>query len=212
MSEKTISTLPADAPFAEQINAFTEADAREFPEPGGVVFIGSSSITRWLGAQRDFPFINLIRRGFGGSTLDQSTLYADRIAIPYQPRLIVMYAGDNDIALGESADEVFDDFRAFVATVHAELPDTLIAFASIKFSPSRWHLKDEIARANALIAEYSAATPNVHFIDLTQTLLGENGEPRPELFSDGLHPNRDGYKKWIEVLSPAIRQLLTANS
>ena len=208
MSEKTIPAPPTEGPFFDQIRAFMEADQHQFPAPGGVVFVGSSSITRWQSAQSDFPFIDLIRRGFGGSQLEQSTLYADRIVIPYKPRLIVMYAGDNDLAHGESPEEVFADFQKFVQTVHAELPETMIAFASIKFSPSRWHLKEEIARANNLIREYCEVTPNTHFIDMSQTLMGENGEPRPELFGDGLHPNRAGYREWIKVLAPAIRNLL----
>lgn len=189
-----------------------ESDARESPAPGGVVFIGSSSIALWENAQHDFPFITLIRRGFGGSTVPQSTLYADRIAIPYQPRMIVMYAGDNDLAHGASPEQVRDDFQDFVAKVHAALPDTKIAFASIKFSPLRWNLKTEIARANALIQKFCEETPLVDFVDLTATMLGENGEPRPELFKDELHPNLDGYRAWTGVLAPALRDLLDTES
>jgi lysophospholipase L1-like esterase len=212
MSQTLIPAPPTDGPFHEQIRAFMEKDAREFPAPGSVVFIGSSSIALWSEAQDDFPFINLIRRGFGGSTIPQSTLYADRIAIPYAPRLIVMYAGDNDLAHGASPEQVCADFKAFVARVRAALPDVEIVFASIKFSPSRWHLKAEIARANALIQKFCEATPRTHFVDLTMTMLGENGEPRPELFKDGLHPNRAGYRAWTGVLAPAIKGLLNAKA
>lgn len=208
MSETLISAPPIDGPFSEEINAFIEKDEREFPEPGGIVFVGSSSIKLWVNAQRDLPFDNIIRRGFGGSTIEQSTLYADYIVIPYQPRLVVMYAGDNDIARGNAPEKVRDDFRDFITKVHAKLPDTIIAFASIKFSPSRWHLRQEIERANDLIWEVCIAAPNTHFIDMTHVMLDENVEPRPELFTDGLHPNRDGYREWTKVLAPAIHDLL----
>ena len=210
MSQATIPAPPTEGPFFEQIRAFMENDARDFPAPGGVVFIGSSSIALWESAPNDFPFIHLIQRGFGGSTIPQSTLYADRIAIPYQPRLIVMYAGDNDLADGASPEQVCDDFKAFVAKIHAALPETIVVFASIKFSPSLWHLKNEIARANALIQDFCEETPFVKYVDLTATMLGENSEPRPELFTDGLHPNQDGYRAWTGVLAPAIRRLLDA--
>jgi lysophospholipase L1-like esterase len=212
MSKILIPAPPTDGPFHEQIRAFMEKDAREFPAPGGVVFIGSSSIALWDDAQKDFPFIPLIRRGFGGSTIPQSTLYADRIAIPYAPRMVVMYAGDNDLAHGASPEKVCADFKDFTAAVRAALPEVEIVFASIKLSPSRWHLKAEIARANALIRKYCEATPLTHFVDLTKAMLGEDGKPRPELFEDGLHPNRAGYRAWTGVLAPAIQDVLSSKT
>lgn len=208
MPERTISAPFIEGPFAEEIRAFIAQDEREFPLPGGVVFVGSSSIKLWEKAQDDFYFVNLIQRGFGGSCIEHSTLYADYIVIPYQPRLIVMYAGDNDIARGQSPEAVRDDFRDFVHKIHTALPDALIAFASIKFSPSRWHLRERIERANDLIWEFCLLTPHTHFIDMTHVMLDENVEPRPELFSDGLHPNRDGYREWTKALAPAIHSLL----
>lgn len=212
MPQAIIPAPPTDGPFFDQIRAFMENDARDFPAPGGVVFVGSSSIKLWDSAPADFPFIHLIQRGFGGSTIPQSTLYADRIVIPYQPHLVVMYAGDNDLAHGASPEQVRDDFEAFVTTVHAALPETLIAFASIKFSPSRWHLKEKIVRANTLIREFCEATPRISFVDLTATMLDENGKPRPELFKDGLHPNDAGYRAWTGVLAPAIQKLVNPQS
>lgn len=208
MPVETISTPPVEGPFIEEIHAYIQQDAREFPAPGGVVFVGSSSVKLWEDAPREFPFVNIIQRGFGGSTIAQSTLYADYIVIPYRPRLVVMYAGDNDIAFGKSPETVQNDFREFVRKVHAALPDTMIAFASIKFSLSRWHLRRLIERANDLIWEFCLVTPNTHFIDMTDVMLSEHGEPRPELFTDGLHPNRDGYREWAKVLAPAIHTLL----
>lgn len=208
MSEGTSFTPPIEGPFSEEIRAFVQQDEREFPSPGGVLFVGSSSIKLWSNAQEEFPFANIIRRGFGGSTIADSTLYADYIVLPYQPRLIVMYAGDNDIAFGKSPEAVCNDFRDFVQKVHATLPETMIAFASIKFSLSRWHLRKRIERANDLIWGFCLGAPNIHFIDMTDVMLDENVEPRPELFTDGLHPNRKGYREWAKVLAPAIHTLL----
>ena len=208
MSEGTISAPFIEGPFAQEIRAFIREDEREFPPRGGVVFVGSSSVNLWTNAQADFPFVRLIQRGFGGSTIKHSTQYADYIVIPYQPRLVVMYAGDNDIAFGLSPEAVRDDFRAFVQKIHTALPKTIIMFASIKFSPQRWHLRERIERANDLIWELCLVTPNTHFVDMTHVMLDENEEPRPELFTDGLHPNRDGYREWTKALAPAIHSLL----
>lgn len=200
-------TAPEPGRWDAEIRAFERQDAREAPPRDGVVFIGSSSIALWQDAQRDFPFIPLIRRGFGGSIIEESTHYADRIVIPYAPRLVVFYAGDNDLAHGKTSDEVFADFKAFTEKVWGSLPTTKIAFVSIKFSPCRWHLKDEITRANKLIREYTETDKRLFFVDLSPVLLNEDGEPRKELYvEDMLHPNREGYKAWTSILAPFLRQ------
>ncbi|HWA85744.1 MAG TPA: SGNH/GDSL hydrolase family protein, partial [Opitutus sp.] len=167
--------------------------------------IGSSSIVKWSSLARDFPFTSVINRGFGGSELADSVFYADRIAIPYHPRAIVVYAGDNDIAAGKSPETVAADFVAFREKIHAALPGTPIFYLSIKFSNSRIKLKDAMARANALIAADCAAHPNCTFVDVNTPMLGTDGHPRAELFQpDQLHMRPAGYAIWTRILTPLL--------
>ncbi|HEX7631381.1 MAG TPA: hypothetical protein VF388_04550, partial [Lacunisphaera sp.] len=84
--------------WAADIDKFTAADAAHPPAHHAVVFVGSSSIRFWTTLAEDFPGVPTINRGFGGSEMADSAFYADRIVIPYQPRLVVVYAGENDIA------------------------------------------------------------------------------------------------------------------
>ena len=86
-------------------------------------------------AAQDYPDYKVINRGFGGSQIADSVYYADRIIIPYKPRLIVLQAGTNDINAGKSPEQVLADFKAFVEKVRAKLPDTRIAFLSINPAP-----------------------------------------------------------------------------
>ncbi len=122
---------PAAVPFAAEIAAFEAADRRDPPAPGGVVFVGSSSIRLWPRLSDDFPGVYILQRGFGGSQLSDVVRYAPRIVLPYRPRLIVLYAGDNDLWEGKSPDSVFRDYQAFVARVQRALPETRIAYVSI---------------------------------------------------------------------------------
>src|SRR3954463_12539107 len=108
--------------FADEIAEFAKADRLHFPRPGGVVFVGSSSIRMWPDLAADFPGVNVIQRGFGGSELSDVVYRAPRIVIPYKPRLVVLYAGDNDLANGRSPQDVLNRFEAFVSEVHAALP------------------------------------------------------------------------------------------
>ncbi len=69
-----------------------------------------------------------------------STWYADRIVIPYAPRQVVLYAGDNDLNSGRTPGQVRDDVLASVARIRRDLPDARISYVSIKPSPSRAQL------------------------------------------------------------------------
>src|SRR4026208_820072 len=80
---------PAPAPCEKDILACEKADAKSPPAPGGVLFVGSSSIRMWTTLADDFPGVPTINRGFGGSKIAHSTRYADRIVIPYKPRTII---------------------------------------------------------------------------------------------------------------------------
>jgi len=195
---------PAD--WAKDIAAFTAADALHPPPAGAVLFLGSSSIRMWETLAEDFPGVTLIQRGFGGSELADSLFYADRIALPYHPRLIVLYAGENDIASGKAAEAVAGNFSSFVAKIHAAQPETRILYVSIKPSPSRAKFQDEFTRANALIAAACARDPRLGFVNIVPALLDAKGGYRPELYrADLLHLNHDGYRLWAQVLAPLLK-------
>src|SRR5688500_13979359 len=169
---------PAESPFEKEIRAFDASDAKRPPTSGGVLFVGSSSIRLWTTLAKDFPELPVINRGFGGSQIADSIRYAPRIVLPYRPKTIVLYAGDNDIAEGKSPEQVLTDFKAFVETVRAELPTTRILFISIKPSTARWHLIDKIRDANRLVREFTAKGERLGFIDIFTPMLGDDGKPR----------------------------------
>ena len=111
---------------------------RELPvDSGGVVFVGSSSIRKWK-LDQFFPNKGYLNRGFGGSTIADSTHFAERFIKPLKPSKIVIYAGDNDIKHGKSAEQVVQDFKAFVEMVQQLVPGVEVIFISIKPSLKRW--------------------------------------------------------------------------
>lgn len=191
--------------FESSIAGFEKADAADAPQPGGVVFVGSSSIRGWKTLARDFPGVNTVHRGFGGSQLVDSIAYVHRIITPYRPSKVVVYAGDNDVAAGKSAQRVASDFRALVEAIHSRVPEAEIGFIAIKPSLARWELWNEMNQANALIGEYAASQPRVTYLDIATPMLGDDGRPRPELFvKDGLHMTPAGYEVWTRVVRPWV--------
>jgi lysophospholipase L1-like esterase len=197
---------PGPQRWEADIRAFEEAD-RKAPAPeGAVLFVGSSSIRMWDTLQRDFPDVRLVQRGFGGSTLADVVFYADRIILPYRPRMVVVYAGDNDLAAGKTPETVFADYKALVRKIRRALPRTRIAFIAIKPSLARWKLIASIRKANALIEEHASRHRRLRYVDVFTPMLDRDGTPRKELFvEDGLHLNARGYALWKDVLAPTLR-------
>ena len=196
----------AEAPFEKEIVAFEVADQKAMPPQNAVLFIGSSSIRMWKTLDADFMGIAVINRGFGGSKIADSMHYADRIVIPYHPRKIVMYAGDNDIAAGGTPQQVLEDFQAFVSKVREKMPDVPISYISIKPSLKRWKLVDQIKAANALIEKFATEGKNLEYIDVFTPMLGSDGKPRAELFRpDGLHMVAKGYELWTSIIAPKLK-------
>lgn len=167
-------------------------------------FIGSSSIRMWkLGSS--FPNQICLNRGFGGSEMADAARYVDRIVLPAKPKVIVLYAGDNDIGNKKTPTQVRDGYRVFRDKVQGALPEAKIVLISLKPSPSRWKLREAALEANQLLQAEVTAGTNQTIVDVWPLMLGEDGLPKPELFlKDNLHMTDAGYKIWNELIEPHL--------
>lgn len=198
---------PIDARWRESFEAFAAADRSRAPAPGGILFVGSSSIRLWNGLETAFgPDARVLQRGFGGSQLSDCVRYLEHLVLPYRPRQVVVYAGDNDLAGGSTPQQVLASFQAFAEGVHRVLPETRVAFISIKPSPLRAALLPQVREANALIAAHSRGSPRLDYIDVYTPMVDAAGQPRGELFlPDRLHLNAEGYALWKAVIAEHLR-------
>lgn len=198
---------PVSSPdFEKEIALFSADDAASAWPDGAVVFTGSSSIRLWTSLAEDFPGVPVVNRGFGGSQLRDVVHYADRAALAYPARMIVVYAGDNDIDAGRTPQQVLADFRALLARLRQDRPDTPIVYLSIKPSPLRAAQLPAQREANALIRAEAAKWRGVRFVDVATPMLGADGQPRPELFMpDRLHMNGEGYALWRKIVAPYLK-------
>jgi lysophospholipase L1-like esterase len=193
-------------PFQKEIEAYQREDERSAPPKNAIVFVGSSSFRLWKNVQSDFPGHTIINRGFGGSGLDHATTWADDIIIKYQPRQVVIYSGENDIAGGKvkPADMIYR-FKNLFKKIRTALPNTHIVYVSMKPSPSREQFRSVIVESNKLIREFLATQKNTDYVDVYSLMLDASGKPRQELFtSDDLHMNRKGYEIWKKAIEPAL--------
>jgi lysophospholipase L1-like esterase len=193
--------------FESEIISFEQSDAHSPPPSGTVVFVGSSSIRLWKGLEEDMAPLQVLNRGFGGAQMEHLVFNADRIVSRYEPRAVVVYAGDNDLSAGTGrrARDVEKDYQQLVARLRRSQPTLPIYFLSIKHSLLRQDRWGEMSEANSRIERYSAADPELHYLDLSTVHLGSDGLPDARYFLiDGLHLSRAGYEAWAAAIRPLL--------
>ncbi|WP_375448576.1 SGNH/GDSL hydrolase family protein [uncultured Fibrella sp.] len=200
-AQQTPATLETD------IAALEAQDKTTPPPANGIVFVGSSSIRLWNGLKEAFPGKPIIQRGFGGSTLGDVIKYMPRLILPFNPKQVVLYAGDNDIGQNnKTARDVYSQFLTFFMLMRKQLPNATITYVAVKPSPARKQFMPVTVEANNMIRQYLAGQKNTSFADVYTPMLGANGQPRPELFvADSLHMSPKGYEVWKSVIGPVLK-------
>ena len=197
---------PDPARLEQEIRAFEASDRAVPPPAEALLCVGSSSMRMWHDTiQADLAPLAVIPRGFGGSTMFDVLHFAGRIVVPYRPRAVLLYEGDNDIDTGVSPEQVAATFVEFAALVHADLPRTRIHVLSIKPSPARWSKWPQMRAANALLEAACAGDSTLAYVDVATPMLGVDGRPRAVLFlGDQLHLSARGYALWAEVIQARV--------
>lgn len=194
--------------FWHDIQKFKQADSVAFPAREQILFVGSSSFTLWKDVQQYFPQHPIINRGFGGSTLSDLIRYAPDIILPYSPRQIVIYCGENDLAADDKLmpAEVAERFFTLFKMIRAKYKKVPIAYVAMKPSPSRAHLMAKYNVANVMIKMFLKKKKRTAFIDVYHAMLNENGKPMADIFlDDQLHMNKKGYEIWQQKILPYLK-------
>jgi lysophospholipase L1-like esterase len=197
---------PDPGRWSKDMQTFAEWDSKNSFPSDAVLFVGSSSIRLWPTAEAfgaEYPVIN---RGFGGSYVADSVHYSETLILKYKPKVVVVFAGTNDVAGKIPAARVHRDFVRLVEIIHAALPETEILCLPITPTQSRWHLQDKMQEVNALNKDFAAERDYVTFVDVASAFFGADGQPDAALFlADQLHLNEKGYEKWNIALAPVLR-------
>lgn len=192
--------------FDPEIERFLIDDSLHPDRITPIVFTGSSSIRKWKSLSEDMAPLPVLNRGFGGSTIPQVSYYTERILVPHRPKIIVLYAGENDIAWPEGKHTTpYRSFKTFVRLIRFHLPETHILFVSMKPSRSRWKYWPRFQAGNELIRVYCENEPQLEYIDVGPSMLKEDCSLKQDIFiRDGLHMNDKGYALWTEVIRPRV--------
>lgn len=191
--------------WEERIQGFEEQDKTNPPPKDSILFVGSSSIVFWQTLAEDMAPLTVINRGFGGSQMHELNMYRDRIVTPYEPKAVLVYEGDNDVAAGRNVEQIVAEYRDFVDHLSAKLPNTNVYLIAVKPSirrASMWQTMQAVNRGLQAIASEHA---HVMYVDIASPMLLDDGSIDPSLFvADELHMNAAGYQVWTEVIRPVL--------
>lgn len=175
-----------------------------------VLFYGSSSFRFWEASEYTSfkgPFLqealalsDAVNLGFGGATIQACVYLFERIIVPFRPRALLVYAGDNDLALGSTVAEIVNGYRYLIAKTRHYCGPIPITVLSIKPSPAYHSNLNKIVEANSMISEVVASQADCYFLDVFHPMMNGEQPDRSFFEADGIHMNAKGYQLWAEVL------------
>jgi lysophospholipase L1-like esterase len=174
---------------------------------GQVLFYGSSSIRLWKTLKEDFAPLPVINHGFGASTFPEMIHYAERMIVPYKPKVLVLYC-ENDLFMGKlqkSPEQVMDVFGELATLIQNRLPKTKVFYISMKPSISRKADWAKVSKADAMINDYIKKHKNFTYIDIRPAMYRPNGSINGDYFvGDSLHMKPSGYAEWTKIIRPIL--------
>jgi lysophospholipase L1-like esterase len=202
-----VTYLSYSQPFISEIKAFEIQDSISMPAKGQILLVGSSTFRFWVTSKEDLVGYPIINRGFGGSQMSDMNFYFDRIVAKYEPKFILVYEGDNDLAANESPQLIFEDFKIFTEKVKTQLPNTKVGYCSIRPSIARTNIRDKQVEVNQLIENFCKKNKGFYFVDIYKEYFLSNGDLMADVFvSDKLHLNKQGYEIWTKATRKFLKK------
>jgi len=133
--------------------------------------------------------------------------YENDVIFKYEPKQIVIYCGENDLAFSNTvtAQMVFERFKQLFTDIRTKYSKVPLIYISMKPSPSRWNMKEKMIEGNELIKKYLKKKKKTVFISVWNDMLGTDGKPMEDIFvEDKLHMNAKGYAIWKKDIEPYL--------
>lgn len=179
----------------------------------GLLVIGNS-ITHFWGGQPEaginrgavswnkyFGSLNPVNLGFGWDRIENVLwrVYHGELD-GYKAGKIVLTIGTNNLSIGDSDEDIVDGLKHLIKAIQERQPGAKLFLSGIY---PRRNMEARIVTVNKKIASLATIMKTV-FVNPGTLLLKPDGKIDEKLFSDGLHPNEQGYEKLGAALSHAI--------
>lgn len=124
-----------------------------------------------------------------------------------RPQMVLLMIGRNNQSHNDSAKDIIAGVTEVVNQYRKRCPDAVIYLQSIIPGGSHTGEEQEITRdVNKGIAQLADGR-HIVFLDISEIFLLEDGSLNREFLPDTLHPSKEGYAAWAEVLRPIVEKL-----
>lgn len=186
--------------YEAQVAAIHERAQSLRGENPTLVMVGSSSFRFWPQTDTVFAGYDVVNAGFGGSCFHDAWLLRDTLIYAFQPSVVLIYEGDNDLHDGIATEDILNDAANLLDDLSRRLPNSEVVVVAPKASRARYDLKDRYLELNAGLRSITM-DQGAHWVDFWGVQHDANGELRDELFiHDKLHLNAEGYAVWVHEL------------
>jgi lysophospholipase L1-like esterase len=203
-----ITNLSAQDPlrFEQEVSMLTSND-QQVDTTDLILFVGSSSIRLWVDVEESFSKQNVLNRGFGGSEMSDLIYYFNKLILPYHPKKIFIYEGDNDLNSGKSPEKVLDDFKHLLELIREKISPTMpVIFISVKPSIARKQLLAKCQSFNKTLRAWTKKNKHVYYVDVWSPAFDRKGNILKDIFlQDSLHLNKKGYDIWTKQVRPFVK-------
>ncbi len=171
---------------------------------GTAVFLGDS-ITDFCDLGYYYPGLNAVNEGISGDVTGHMLERLDGSVLAYEPDILVLLGGINDLYTGVSDDEIVANLTAIADGTLARFPDAAVLVQSIypvadgPDLTATGRIRAINSRLEALAEEHGYT-----YVDVFSALCTADGRLDERYSYDGLHPNDAGYQAVRPVLAAAI--------
>ena len=183
-----------------------------------VLFMGDS-ITDWWRNEtgnyagkpifdRYFANMKVANFGIAGDTT-QGVLYRlqNGEGQGFSPKAVMLMIGTNNTRTN-LAGEIAEGIGAVVLQLQQNFPDANILLLGIfPRSTADSPLRPQIAEINSIISRLHDGE-QVHYLDIGEIFLDEQGNIPATIMSDGLHPTTAGYQLWADAIIEPLTALM----
>ncbi len=177
-------------------------------DKGAVVFLGDSITQGWgdnMG--NSFPGMKVANRGISGDTTRGVILRLKEDVLDLRPKGVVLLIGTNDIEEGADAETIAGNVKLILVALKKSNPAMPIVVASVMPSdPSKKRPREIITRLNMLVDDLIKSDSSFIRCDAWSIFADEAGNAKKAEFPDLLHPNKAGYTRYAEALTPLLKQ------
>jgi len=173
-----------------------------------IVFLGNS-LTEGGKWNEYFPKSPVVNRGIVGDNTKSILTRLDEI-VQYQPRVLFVLAGVNDMSMNMTNEEILDNFRSIIQRIKSESPRTKIYVESaLPFNNDFGKFKKLIGKEEQLL-DYNKALKKlckkekVKFLNIYPKFKDKEGKLKKEITNDGLHLNDAGYVIWVKAIKKYV--------